>query len=340
MGATALPKATLNHIHLLIADSDHRMADALAQMLQSLGFGRTRWAKDGSRALKMLQKNPADIVITDWHMKPLDGISLIQTIRRGTASIDRTLPIIMLTARGERQDVEAARDVGINEFVVKPYTAKTVFQRIRQVIDYPRSFVLSPTYVGPERRRKKTAPLKNDRRCKQPDIVPPSAILHTPYSLAVFPPANPIKEKLNLTDSIITLITPKMLEEAQESIDRLKDASLQWLKEELEVMERAFAQLAVRANTDSINSLIDSLLIIKGRAGTFGLPHLSQAAQLLYKFLRMDYASDNQQHQTVIEMHIRAITVIFAQSAKGANFDTCEELVDELQMLARKYEAA
>ena len=95
-------------------------------------------------------------------------MALVKQLRLGKETPNRGLPIIMLTGKGEIADVQAARDVGITEFVVKPFTVKTLYDRIEHLIDHPRSFVLSTNFVGPDRRRREAKPESSERRILYP----------------------------------------------------------------------------------------------------------------------------------------------------------------------------
>jgi DNA-binding response OmpR family regulator len=123
-------------------------------VLESLGFKHIHIVNDGSVALKYLKAEKVDMIITDWKMEPMDGINLVKYMRMSDDSPNRFIPIIMLTGKAEREDVEIARDVGVTEFVVKPFSAKTLCSRISLVIDNPRSFIMSKIFTGPDRRRR------------------------------------------------------------------------------------------------------------------------------------------------------------------------------------------
>jgi DNA-binding response OmpR family regulator len=94
-----------------------------------------------------------DIVITDWAMPIFDGIELTQMIRQPGASANPFVPIIMLTGHSEKRRVVAARDAGVTEFLVKPLSARALYERIVNVVVNPRPFVRTKTYFGPDRRR-------------------------------------------------------------------------------------------------------------------------------------------------------------------------------------------
>jgi DNA-binding response OmpR family regulator len=105
-----------------------------------------------------------DIIITDYQMELLDGTDFTRLVRTASDSPNPYVPIIMLTAYSERSRVLAARDAGITEFCSKPVTPTELYRKVTAVINHPRPFVRSPTYVGPDRRRHMVAGYKGDER--------------------------------------------------------------------------------------------------------------------------------------------------------------------------------
>ena len=94
-----------------------------------------------------------DIILADWAMPIFDGVELAQMIRQPGANANPYVPIIMLTGHSERTRVTSARDAGVTEFMVKPISAKALYQRILNVVANPRPFIQTKTYFGPDRRR-------------------------------------------------------------------------------------------------------------------------------------------------------------------------------------------
>lgn len=162
----------LGGIPVLIADSDTPIATLVRDVLKSVGFSNVRIAKDGREALDILVNQSVDLLITDWRMENMDGVSLMRFLRSDPASPNRFLPIIMLTGKAERRDVEEARDAGVTEYMVKPFTAKALFERIVQVIENPRSFILAKGYKGPDRRRRALETPPEERRKLKPKAKP------------------------------------------------------------------------------------------------------------------------------------------------------------------------
>lgn len=160
----------LAKINVLIVDDDAQMNKVVRDVLEGLGFEKILIAKDGSAALRTLKQRNVDLVITDWQMEPLDGIDFVRYIRTSPDSPSRYLPIIMLTGRAEREHVELARDVGVTEFVVKPFSVNTLVERLIQLIENPRSFIITKDFKGPDRRRRMgPLPTGNERRRRDED---------------------------------------------------------------------------------------------------------------------------------------------------------------------------
>ena len=104
-------------------------------------------------AFDALCDSAVDLAIVDFNMAPVDGVAFTRRVRTDRKSPNIYLPIIMMTGHSEKHRVMDARDAGVNEFVVKPITAKAILDRIHSVIFKPRSFVKCDSYFGPDRRR-------------------------------------------------------------------------------------------------------------------------------------------------------------------------------------------
>lgn len=93
-----------------------------------------------------------DLVIVDWMQNPDHGIHLTHQIRTDKGSPNHFVPIIMTAGSGHQNKVVRARDAGVSEYLVKPFSAGALADRITRVIEKPRQFVVSDTYTGPDRR--------------------------------------------------------------------------------------------------------------------------------------------------------------------------------------------
>ncbi|HEC90965.1 MAG TPA: response regulator [Alphaproteobacteria bacterium] len=140
------------------------MQKMIKAILRALGAINVKVADDGAEALKEMRTFPADIIICDWKMEPLDGIEFARMIRTGSDSPNPYIPIIMLTGFTEAGRVTEARDIGINEFLAKPVSPKSLYARIQGIIEKPRAFVRTASYFGPDRRRRQLKYTGPDRR--------------------------------------------------------------------------------------------------------------------------------------------------------------------------------
>jgi two-component system chemotaxis response regulator CheY len=141
-------------LKILLVDDNHHMRMLLSEILKAIGVRHIHEASDGAQALQMMKSHGVDIVMTDLSMQPLDGIDFVRLLRRSPDSPNQMCPVIMITGHSTVARVQEARNAGVNEFLAKPLNARSVIERIGQVIDHPRSYVKAPDYFGPDRRRR------------------------------------------------------------------------------------------------------------------------------------------------------------------------------------------
>lgn len=118
---------------ILVVDDFSTMRRIVKNLLRDLGFTNTHEADDGSSAWPMLQSGDFDFVVTDWNMPGMTGIELLQKIR----SDDRlkAVPVLMVTAEAKRDQIVAAAQAGVNGYVVKPFTAAALKEKIEKIFE-------------------------------------------------------------------------------------------------------------------------------------------------------------------------------------------------------------
>src|ERR1700753_1889661 len=142
-----------NRLRVLVIDDNAHMRRILRTLLHSFGTREVYEAEDGAAGLEAFMHFIPDIVICDWVMPIFDGLELTQMIRQPGANANPYVAIIMLTGHSEKKRVVAARDAGGTEFLAKPISAKSLYQRILNVVANPRPFIKTKSYFGPDRRR-------------------------------------------------------------------------------------------------------------------------------------------------------------------------------------------
>lgn len=160
------PSKELKDVHVLVVDDDRRITKLLYGVLGGLGFQNIHMEHSAEEALEFLSQKEVDLIICDWIMEGMDGVTMIESLRKDLANPNQLVPVIMLSGNSERPQVEAARDGGVTEYVMKPFTAKSLCSRIISVIDHPRSFVISGGFTGHSRRRKSLPPIEGVERRK------------------------------------------------------------------------------------------------------------------------------------------------------------------------------
>lgn len=156
----------LRDVSVMLVDDQEFSLQILREMARVLGAEDIRTFTSAAKAWKDFCIRPADIVILDWQMEPMNGLELTRLIRKDADSPNTFVPIIMVTGFRERHQVFEARDAGVTEYVVKPLAPKSLFSRIEAVIERPRRFVRVGDFFGPDRRRHNAGYDGEDRRGK------------------------------------------------------------------------------------------------------------------------------------------------------------------------------
>ena len=156
--------AQLSALKVLVADDNPHLRSIVCTVLGGIGIHNVHQCSDGAQALDFLKRWQVDIAIVDFQMDPVDGVEFTQMVRNSAGGTNCNLPIIMLTGHADRARVCEARDAGVTEFIVKPVTARAVFDRVNSVIYKPRPFIRAEGYYGPDRRRHQDPYKGPDRR--------------------------------------------------------------------------------------------------------------------------------------------------------------------------------
>jgi two-component system chemotaxis response regulator CheY len=118
---------------ILIVDDFSTMRRIIKNLLRDLGFTNTAEADDGITALPMLQSGAFDFLVTDWNMPGMSGIDLLRQVRADERL--RHLPVLMVTAEAKREQIIEAAQAGVNGYVVKPFTAQALKEKIEKIFE-------------------------------------------------------------------------------------------------------------------------------------------------------------------------------------------------------------
>ncbi len=121
------------NMKILVVDDFSTMRRIIKNLLRDLGFNNTHEADDGATALPILQSGHFDFLVTDWNMPGMTGIDLLKAVRADPKL--RTLPVLMVTAESKRDQIIEAAKAGVNGYVVKPFTATTLEEKINKIFE-------------------------------------------------------------------------------------------------------------------------------------------------------------------------------------------------------------
>ncbi|MBP5856943.1 response regulator [Marivibrio halodurans] len=117
---------------VLIVDDYKTMLRIIRNLLKQLGFNNVDEASDGAEALTKIRSKEYGLVISDWNMEPMTGIQLLREVRADQKT--QNLPFIMITAESKTENVIAAKEAGVSNYIVKPFNAQTLKQKLTSVI--------------------------------------------------------------------------------------------------------------------------------------------------------------------------------------------------------------
>lgn len=163
----------LERLTVLLVEDSMFIRSLLINSLKILGVGTVITKEHGGPALdflKLVKEDPmkancqnVDLIISNWDMSPVDGMMLLRWVRRHKDSPDRFVPFCMISAYSEKKRVQMAREMGVTEFMTKPFSIQGICEKLQLIIEHPRQFVHNSSYFGPDRRRQ-ALPYKGENR--------------------------------------------------------------------------------------------------------------------------------------------------------------------------------
>ncbi|MDO9382585.1 MAG: response regulator [Hyphomicrobiaceae bacterium] len=123
---------TASDLPILVVDDYSTMVRIMKKLLKEVGFDNVDDANSGTAALEMMSTKKYGLIISDWNMEPMTGFELLQKVRADEAT--KTLPFIMVTAESKQDNVKAAKQAGVNNYLIKPFNAAVLKVKIEQAL--------------------------------------------------------------------------------------------------------------------------------------------------------------------------------------------------------------
>ncbi len=124
------------NLRVLVVDDNQDIRDLVVHILSADGFNVFA-AVDGENALAILNSNPVNLVLLDVMMPGKSGLEVLREIRGGSNKKLRDIPVMMITAKSSTEDIDKALEIGANSYIVKPFRATTIGEKVRAILELP-----------------------------------------------------------------------------------------------------------------------------------------------------------------------------------------------------------
>lgn len=314
----------LKNLHILIVEDISPMRELTTAILKEQGVGTISFAADGESGYQAFCRLRPDIILTDWVMPNMDGLQLTHMIRTNANSPDKTIPIIMMTGFGSPHKISKARNAGVTEFLVKPFSATDLSKRILNVIKAPRDFIITPSFVGPNRRRKADVGVAQDGSNKRvdpegyTDIIKVNHVLQAKVGLGQVP-----EDVLSKSQSLI--------EKNNINFAPIAKQFLQQFRNELDIVSTEN-----HTNRKSIERLIAPVMQIKANARIFKYNLLGDLSSIMLNFLEGMNELDGDA-MDIVEAHYTTLSRIISDELHGDGGTSGQSFATELQAACDRY---
>lgn len=344
----------LERFNILLVEDNTFIRNTLEDLLRYFKIEQIKTAKNGEEAIAILKEmkraqHPGpDIIISDLIMSPINGQLLLRWARTAKESPNRFVAFVMISGAADMEYVTSARDLGVSEFLAKPFSVNSVYAHITQVIYRPRPFIATQEYFGPDRRRvagTRSFTGKNRRRENDEHVT-------TVYSTDKITKAknvsdvwcfrlpNSLKEKAGGgTGTELPQIPADILEQAEQSLERAVLDFTTWAQEYLQNLgalcdEAKDDEIKRSSKFSEINNLAHEL---RGQGGTFGYPLISVFGKMLYESTHEGCPLTENQVE-VIRAHIDAMRAVIRDKVAGDGGQIGKELLASLKQAIQRYE--
>lgn len=351
---------------ILCVDDSAFLRNLMVDCLKALRVGFVHIAENGQHAADMLQRraldpalalaNPVDIIISNWQMKPGDGLSFLHWMRHHPASPDTFMPFLLFTAYTDTEQVEQARDRGADDVIAKPFSVKTVHDKIAALVVRDPVFIECDSYFGPDRRHQRVPRAGDERRvldenhadvdCLETDAGTAAHLPPRAHRVRICKLKNRLAERAGL---------PAGYGAARREDDQKKLAAAEKVLETFSLKYPAYAEdqvlelLSLRRNLagsdfnaplsvksteilDGIRAVTHDLV---GQGGTFGFPLVTRAAKSLNRLAGQITRLDGRKTE-LIQTHIQLLQLILSERRSGENHPQVWDAIVGLEVAVQK----
>lgn len=345
----------LDRLSVLIVEDNAFVGRLLSRTIRAMGIRQVEIVdngKTGVEKFELIKKDPVkarmqcvDIVLCDMYMPTVDGNLFLRWLRTSKQSPDRFMPVIMISGAADPANVRQVRDGGATEFLAKPFSAKTVSDRIVRVIDRTRPFILNRDFFGPDRRRAQRQVEKERRVIDESEIEEihgnsSAKTLRDEAKVMRFVLPNRLREKVGAygPDAVIA-IDPAIIEQAEEQIQSMAGDYANWVEESILRLVDLQTTLALGEGDakdilGEINTIAHEL---RGQGGIFGYPLVTHCGKSLYEATVGNNYEMAENRLTLLGAHVDAIRTVFRNKIAGDGGEIGIALLEGLEAAVKKY---
>lgn len=353
-----MQKLHWDRLCVLVVDDNSFMRNLLSTTIKAFGIMDVLTESDGASAIERLKLSltdpiaasmgTVDIILSDFLMPGVDGNLFLRWIRTGNGVPDRFVPFLMVSGAADKFVVEQSRDAGVTEFLAKPFSAQTVADRLLQIINYPRQYVLATGYFGPDRRRA-ALPVEEDRRITQASqiqVVKPNSHereLRNDVRAIYFRSSNRIRHKIGAKNFSEPLyFDPLIVQAAEKRIQALVGDYADWVKKYISSMTASEAALSPdpesrQSNKKHIANINRIAHELRGQSGTFDYPLITKLSKSLYEATSDPDRQITGDRKNLIDAHIDAIRTVFKNRITGDGGEVGLAVLHDIEVAVHKY---
>jgi CheY-like chemotaxis protein len=318
-------KLNLKSMTILVVDGNEFSRSFTRNLCKSFCFEKILGACDTKEALDQMCSTNVDIMLTDYILKPDSGSGFVRRVRTMEGVRNPFLPIIVLTAMSDAETAAAALNAGANEFLARPFTLQQLLGRFVRVLLSPRSFIKSPDYVGPDRRRQQREFSGPERRAgANAKKMRPASVAAT-VAKANSPGGMTIRE--------LEAEGTKVIAAEEKRYSAVRHQDLIRLTQLLDKLRQPAAP-----DPETVEQIYLISHDLKGMGQTFGYPLLTEAGTSLCRMLWKLPVERTVAAATIqgVEAHVRTMNLIVAQEIKHDGGKTGAELIQGLNALVER----
>lgn len=348
-----------DHLSVLLVEDNQNVAAVLREVLKDVRVGDITVMGDGAQAIEHLKAIKAkvlasenwgpDVVIGDLVMPSVNGLVLLRWLRTSADSPNRFMPFIMLSGAADLDHVAAARDLGADEFLVKPFSALSIYNHLLNVVDHRRPFIMAPNFFGPDRRRHHGPPPEDDRRVHdvdgvisprggEPPVIPSKG--ESEGKVWRFEPGRRLARKLGGRPGMVGEVPMGIVDQAEAVLNRTQSKFAEWAGAYIESLTALTKEatgegdLAKREETFARINIIAHEL--RGQGGMFGYPLVTTIGKMLYVATLQGHPDDDRATEIVL-CHIDALRAVLNDEMTGDGGVVGRDLIKGLKAAIAKH---